>query len=173
MIGYTRVLNMPLVLNISWLWIYQSSEYSRVSQGSEYTWIIHECICLNMLEYAGIYGNMSEGTWICLNLPEWLLFYISSFPLLFFNPLSTRTRYYLFERLQETRGYSLKEDAWGCFLEETKFDFLYRFSQVRLKFAVTFRVWGVGCGGGGVGGRETWYTLLVLFFLVKTCKEIT
>ena len=64
----TRVLNMSLVLNMPGFWIYQSSEYARVTHGSKYAGIIPEYawICLNMPEYA----------WICLNLPEWLLIYI-------------------------------------------------------------------------------------------------
>ena len=56
----------------------------------DYVWI-----CLNMPEYAEIYVNMPKS-------PEWLLFYISPFLHLFYNPFSTWTRDYLFERPQET-----------------------------------------------------------------------
>ena len=49
---YDSVLNVPV------FWIYQSCEYARVTQRSEYAWI-----CLN-------------NSWICLNLSEWLSFYI-------------------------------------------------------------------------------------------------
>ena len=106
--GYIAVLNIPLVLNMPELWIYQSSEYVRVTQGSEYAWIIPEYvwICLIMPGYVWTCWNMH---WICLNLPEWLLFYISPFPHLFYNPFSTWTRGYLLEHLEETRGYSLKK----------------------------------------------------------------
>ena len=38
--GYTRVLNISLVLNMPGFLIHQSSKYTRVKQGSEYTWII-------------------------------------------------------------------------------------------------------------------------------------
>ena len=43
---------MPIVLNVPGFLIYQSSEYDRVIQGSEYAWIIPEyaVICLNMLK---------------------------------------------------------------------------------------------------------------------------
>ena len=124
---YPRVLNilMPLVLNvpkfldIPGFWIYQRSEYARVTRGSEYAWIP---------EYAWIGLIMFVYVWICLNkpqLPEWLLFYISPFLYLFYNPFFTWTHGYLFERLQESKqtgGYSLKEQE-TCFLKETKFNF--------------------------------------------------
>ena len=76
--GYTRILNMPQVLNLPGFWIYQSSEYARVTQGSEYTWII--------FEYAWISLIMPGYVWICLNMPKWLLFYISHFPICFIIP---------------------------------------------------------------------------------------
>ena len=53
--------------------------------------------------------DMPEYVWIRQSLPEWLLFYISPFPHLFYNSLSTWSRGELFERLQETRIHSLKE----------------------------------------------------------------
>ena len=46
--------------------------------------------------------NMPKSTWM-------ILFYIFPFPHLFYSPLSTWTRDYLFERLQEITGDSLKE----------------------------------------------------------------
>ena len=46
---------MPFVLNIPGFWIYQSSEYARLTKGSEYAWL-----CLDMSEYAGICRNMRE-----------------------------------------------------------------------------------------------------------------
>ena len=58
---------------------------------------------------------MSGHVWICQNMPEYaeiclngFCFRFSPFPHLFYNPLSTWTHDYLFECLQETRGYSLK-----------------------------------------------------------------
>ena len=105
--GCTRVLNMPLVLNMTGFWIYQSSEYARVTQGSEYAWIISEYawICLiivNVPEYAGKCMNIPKSVWIA---------FFSPFPTSPFvwQSLSTSTRGYLFERLQETRSYSRKE----------------------------------------------------------------
>ena len=55
---------------------------------------------------------MPEYVGICVNtpkLPEWLLFYVSPFLHLFYNPFSTWALDYLFERLEETRAYNLKE----------------------------------------------------------------
>ena len=83
--------------------------YSRgkSTYGSEYAWIIPE--------YAWIYLIMSGHVWICQNMHEYAEIYLngfcfrfSPFPHLFYNPLSTWTHDYLFECLQETRGYSLK-----------------------------------------------------------------
>ena len=74
--GCTRVLNMPLVLNMPGFWIYQSSEYAKVTKGLEFAWIIPEYawICLIMFGYVlEICLNMSEYAWICLNMPEWPL----------------------------------------------------------------------------------------------------
>ena len=34
-----RVLNMPLVLNVTGLGVWQDCEYMRVTQSSEYAWI--------------------------------------------------------------------------------------------------------------------------------------
>ena len=100
-LAYTRVLNMPLVLNMPGFWIYQSSEYTRVTQGSEYAWIIpgYVWICLIISWYVWICLTMSEYAWIWLNRPKWLLCYISPFSHLFYNPFSTWTRGYLSERL--------------------------------------------------------------------------
>ena len=70
-----RVLNMPLVLKIPgfwiclWFWICQGSEYTRGLNMSGIEKV------LNMLEY--VWLHMSGYVWICPNLPEWLLFYIS------------------------------------------------------------------------------------------------
>ena len=115
--GYTRVLNMTLALNTPEFWIYHSSEYTRVAQGSEYTWLIPE--------YAWICLIMSEYVWICLNLPEWLLFYIPPFHDLFYNPFSTGTHGYLFELLQEIKGcLNMRLFSWSM-LEETKFVFFF------------------------------------------------
>ena len=99
-----------------WFWIFQDSEDNFCAsfsinfmpwQSSKYarvTWI-----CLNIPEYT-------------INLPEYLLFYNSPFPYLFYNPFSTWTRGYLFERLQETRGYSLKEQE-AVFLKRHSLNF--------------------------------------------------
>ena len=130
---------MPLVLNMPGFWLYQGSGYARVTKGSKYAWIIPEyaLICLIVSWYVWIFLNMPQYPWIRLNL----LYVFSNW-----------THGYLFERLQETRGYSLEVIV--CFLEETKFDFFYssisfvffcfrlNILQVRFKFAVTF--WGVG-----------------------------
>ena len=69
---------MPQVLSTSGFQIYQSSKYARVTQCSEYAWIIPEYtwICpgwyawlyLGLSEYAGIYVNMSKFAWIAFVL---------------------------------------------------------------------------------------------------------
>ena len=125
---FDKVLSMPPVLNTPGLWITQDSAYvfgfecDRVLDIPEF-WICQDhtglkiylnnsWIFMNMPDYVS-YGwkclNMLEYVWICLNLPEWFLFYISPFLHLFYNPLSIWTRDYLFEHLQESRRHSLKE----------------------------------------------------------------
>ena len=117
---YLRVLNMSLVLNVLEFWIYQgskyasgfkyarilnnqSTEYARVTQGSECAWIFPDYVWLylNMPDYVGKCLNMPKYAWICLNLPEWLLFCIS--------PVVTLLRGDLFVGLQETRVCNLEE----------------------------------------------------------------
>ena len=51
---------MLLVLNMTRFWIYQSFEYGRVAQGSEYVFPEYVWICLDMSEYAWICWNMLE-----------------------------------------------------------------------------------------------------------------
>ena len=121
--------NMSLVFNMSGFWLYQSSEYARVTQGSEHAWIIPEYawLCLVMPEYA----------WICLNLPEWPLFYIFSFPHFFCNPFFTWTRGNLFEGLQETRGYSLTEHA-AVFMK--KQNLIFSIAARSISFVFCFRL---------------------------------
>ena len=94
--GYTRVLNIPLVLNVSLFWIYQRSEYARVTEGSEYAWIIpkYVWICLFMSGYAGICVNRP-------NLPEWPLSYIFQFLFPFSSHTGKRNDYFTdFEKFQ-------------------------------------------------------------------------
>ena len=68
---YTRFLKISLVLKMLWFWIDQGFEYVWVTQGSEYVWIClnDSLICLDM-------PNMPGYERICLNPPDWLLFYI-------------------------------------------------------------------------------------------------
>ena len=51
-----RVLNVSYVLNMPEFWVWQGSEYARVTQGSKYGWICpnRTWICLNMSEFTGI-----------------------------------------------------------------------------------------------------------------------
>ena len=113
--GYTRNLNIPWVLNIPgfgaclWFWICKGSGYTgvlnmlvldKVLDMPEYVWRISDYlimpkyvwICLNMLEYAGIY--LLDD--FCVTSP-------------LCNPLSAWMRGYLFQNLHETRSCSLKE----------------------------------------------------------------
>ena len=105
---YSKVLSTPGLWICLW---FQISEYARVTQGSEYAWII-----LNMHEYAWLCLDMSKYAWICLNLPEWLLFYIFLFLHKFYSLFPNWTRGYLCERLNETGGHSLKETGWSWIL---------------------------------------------------------
>ena len=85
--GDTRVLYMPLDLNMQRFWIYQSSEY-RVQNMHEYFLIMPDFVC--------IYLNMPKHAWICLKLRECFCFIFSLW-------LHYITRGYLFEGLQETK----------------------------------------------------------------------
>ena len=95
---------------------------------------------------------MSEYAWICLNLHEWFLFYIS-----LCYPLSTWTRDYIFHRLQKTRGCGLKENG-AAFLTTQNFifslvagsiwfNFCFRLncftSKYHIKFAIPLRAEGM------------------------------
>ena len=153
--------------------LYQSPEYSRVTHVAEYAWMIPEYawICLIMSGYVWRCLNMPEYALICLNLPKLLLFYIFPFFNLFYKPYSTWARVFLFDRLQETRGYSLKQRE-AVFLKRQNFIFpivagsisfisCFRLNILRFQFCVTFQGRGVGC-------RKSWHILLVFcFFLVK------
>ena len=62
---YTKVLNMPLVLNIPGFWICQGHT------GSEYAWIcliMSDWICLDLSEYAAICSNMPKSAWMAFVL---------------------------------------------------------------------------------------------------------
>ena len=64
-----RVLDIPDFWICLWFWISQSSGYERVTQGSEYFWIIpgYAWICLIISRYVFICLNMLEYVYICLN----------------------------------------------------------------------------------------------------------
>ena len=88
---YTRVLNM--------LGVTKHSEYASICLNNFY-------VCLNMPKY----------TWICLNLPEWLLFYFIIVMLYLLEYLVTY--FNIYTKLQFTIWRNIV-----YFLEETKFDF--------------------------------------------------
>ena len=97
-------------------WIYQGSQYISGNKHARIQSIPEFWICLNnswncliMSRYVWICLNMTEYAWICLNLPEWLLFYVFLLLHLFYNSFSTWMHSYLFERQQETSGYSLRK----------------------------------------------------------------
>ena len=124
---------MSLILNVPELWIYQGYkqasgfEYATILKIPEF-WICqgytgfricvnNSWICMIMSGHVWIWLNMPEYAWTCQNLLEWLLFYTSSFPHLFYNPFFTWTRGYLFERLEVTvwrnrRLFSSREKIW-------------------------------------------------------------
>ena len=125
---FARVLDIPGFWIYLWFWICQNSKYTRVSNMPG----LHRVQnmpgkCLNMPEYA----------WICLDLPEWLLLYISPFPHLFYNLFSTWALGYLFKRLQETRGYSLKDHE-AVFLKRR--NLIFSIAAGSISFVFCFRL---------------------------------
>ena len=172
--GYTKVLNMPLVLNMPWFWTYQSFEYVRVTQGSEYVWIIPEYawICLIMSGYFWICLSMVEYAWICLNL----LLYIFPLPHLSYNVPSPWTRGYLFEHLQETLEVmvwkNMRLSFWRnkiCFFYSSCKYFIcfcFRLNIFKSKFYISCYLSRPSGGRGGDWGP--WiliHSSMVLFFL--------
>ena len=134
---------MSMVPNVPEFWMYQGKQRFK-KKGGGASWVSalkreagwnplmkyglriyqnNSWICL-IISRCLISLNIPEYAWICLNMPEWLLFYISPFPHLFCNLLSTGTRDYLFERLQETRYYSLKDHE-AFFLKRQNLTFFY------------------------------------------------
>ena len=69
---FCRVLDIPGILSF---WIYQSSEYARVIQVSEYAWIIPEYVWICLI--------MSRYFWICLNMPDDGWIWLSGFCFIF------------------------------------------------------------------------------------------
>ena len=152
----------------------------------EYAWL-----CLDI---SGNAWNMLKHAWICLSLPEWLLFYIPPFTHLFFNPFSTWTRVtYLnvYRRLQVI-GYSLKEHEAVFWKRQhlifwiaagsITFIFCIRLNNLYkqdLNFQLLFTAEENKENreeGGRAGGGGGWILICpssVVLFLVKTCKEIT
>ena len=182
--GYTRVLNMPLVLNVPGFWIYQSSWYARVTQGSEYAGLTPEYawICLIMFGYL---WKCLEYAETCVNMPKsaWMTFVLHSpiYPFVFQSLFYLNTCY-LFERLQETTGYSLKEHEAVFWKRQhlifwiaagsITFIFCIRLNNLYkqdLNFQLLFTAEEnkenreEGGWAGGEGG-ESWYALLVLCF---------
>ena len=158
---------MFLVLNVPEFWIYQGSEYARVTEGSEYAWKIPEYAwtCLIMSAYAGMCVNMPKSAWMdfVLHFP---------FPNLFYNRLSSSTRGYLVERLQETRGYSLKDEA--AFLKRQNFIFSVAAGSISFGFCLILNIFtskvSIRCylSGPKIWGLVPWaltYPSSVLFFL--------
>ena len=153
---FHKVLSMPLVLNsprfwiclwfwmchsfgyarvllCHWLLMCQSCECARVTQGSDYAWIIHKnaWLCL-------IYLNMPEYVVICLNLPKsvWMVF-VLHFPSGYITlHVVTYSSVYrkveviawrnmkLFCLFKRQRGFDFSYSSWKyfiCFLVQTKY----------------------------------------------------
>ena len=124
---------MPLVLNTPRFWIYQSSEYARVTQG---ICLNNSWICRNMPDYAWICLNMPEFAKICVNMPKsTLMVFTIQYPI---SPFVLQSLFYLFECLQETRGYSLKEHE-AVFLKGKKWFFLKLAAGI-ISFVFCFRL---------------------------------
>ena len=88
---YTRVLNMFLILNTPGFWIYHGSKYARVTKGFKCAWIIPG--------YTWLYLNVPKSAWMVfvLHLPivipylkePWIVF-LESENLIFFFYSSRR-----------------------------------------------------------------------------------
>ena len=89
---YARILNIPE------FWIYQGYTEFRICLNNSWLRLNmpdYVCVCLNMPGYSRIYVNIPKSAWMtCFPFPLWLHY---------------TTRGSLFEGLQESRGYSLKE----------------------------------------------------------------
>ena len=59
-----RVFDMPEFWIWFWFWLFHDSEYTSVTRGLEYDWIIpeHAWLCLDMSEYARTWINMAKST---------------------------------------------------------------------------------------------------------------
>ena len=91
---------------------------------------------LRMSEYAWLFRYMSEYVWICRDMREYALISLNSFCFTFPRWLHYITRGYLFEGLQENRGYSLKEHE-AVFLKRLNLTFsLAAGSIIRLFFVL-------------------------------------
>ena len=79
---YTKVLNVPLVLNIAEFWMHQGSE---CVSGSEYARVLNmpglhrAWICFDRSEWFLNMPNMPEYVWIYLKLTEFLFMCLSPF----------------------------------------------------------------------------------------------
>ena len=200
---------MFLALNVTEFWIYQGSEYAfgfectRILNIPEF-WIcqgytgfricrINSCICLNMPDYVWISLEMPEYAGTCVNMPKsaWMTFVLHSpiYPFCF-STLFYLNTCYLFERLQETTGYSLKEHEavfWKrqhlifCIAAGSiTFIFCIRLNNLykqdlnfQLLFTAEENKENREKGGRGGGGWILICLSSVVLFLVKTCKEIT
>ena len=160
---FDMVLNMPRVLNMPGFWIYQGSdyasgsEYARVTQSSEYARIILEHAWI-IPGYALVCLIMPEYTKTCVNMPKsaWMAF-VLHFPIVI--PWRLECVVTLFQRLHETRSYSLKEHE-PVFLKSWKrliciFVLDWLFLQVR--FQICFYLWRPG--KPKTRDRESWLNL--------------
>ena len=129
---------------------------------------------LNMPEYDWLCLNMSEYAWICLNgfcftFPHFPICFTISFLL---EHVVTSNVYRRLEVVvwKNTRLFSWR-DKIQFFFCSSSFAFCFRLNIFTSKIWICCyffwpREW--------VGGRKSWYTLLVFcFFLVETCEEIT
>ena len=75
---YTSVLDMGLILNMAGSWIYQGSEYTKVTQASGCAWISlnNSWKCVIISEYPWVCQNIPAYAWIWLNLSVWILSYM-------------------------------------------------------------------------------------------------
>ena len=118
---YTRALNILGLLIYLRLWICQSSEYVSHSKYVRVLNMLGLHRVLNVLEQ---FPNMSDYAWICLKIPEHGGMCLNTlFPIIISCVLECVITYFnVYMKLEVILYFG---GTWGCFLDETKFDFLY------------------------------------------------
>ena len=165
--GYTRVLNMPLVLNMPGFWIYQG--YTGFIICLNNFWLY-----LNMLDFVCICLNMPEYTRICINIPksDWMAF-VLHFPYGYITSQVVTAVTYLnvYRRLEvkvwrNMRLFSSRDKIWFFLLQLEVFHifcFCFRLNTFRSKIYICFYLYESRGGGLGALKSDIPFYFFVLF----------